>query len=242
MRNLWSQLNRPLVVLLIAFVLWPLVSAWKQRLVVHSAADAIFTELNRAESEMKTQAKKSGIATLVESFVSQFVNGFSAALDKMGEGKASKLANYEAVTKQVTVNDVKTVPSQFDGRERIVGVIHNGSARAISDIHLNLAMYGADGHLVDVADSSQNEVKVLLPGQDVGFTVDHNLDDASTQQNSTDDSDQASAETDPAEAKKAAAQARKAAQAARRAAQNARKAVKVTAQIVSFDVEEPKEK
>ena len=242
MRNLWSQLNRPLVVLLIGLLLWPLVSAWKQRLVVHSAADAVFAELNRAEGQMNDQAKKSGIKTLVESFVSQFVGGFSAAFDKMGEDKESKLADYEAVLKQVAVNEVKAVPSQFGGRERIVGVIHNGSAQTISDVHLNLMMYGADGHLIDAASSSQNDIKVILPGQDVGFTVDHDLDDSSARQNGDDESDQANTGADPAEARKAAAQAKKAAQDARQAAENARRAVKVTAQVVSFDVEKAKGK
>lgn len=42
-------------------------------------------------------------------------------------------------------------------------------------IQHNVIMYGADGHLNDSADSSLSDVKVLEPGQDLGFSVDHDV-------------------------------------------------------------------
>ena len=246
MKPLWQQLNRPLVVLLVGFALWPLVSAWKERLTVHSAADAVFQELGRAQDQMQDQAKQSGIKKLVESFVSQFVDGFSDAFDRMGSKQESKFNDFTSVLKQVTITEAKVGPGQFESNDKVIGIIRNDSAKSISSLHLNLTLFGADGQLLDVVDKDLNDLKVLLPGQAVGFAVDRDLNVPSPNRDENDsdgsDSDQNDSDkTDPA--KKAAAQARKKAEAARqatyKAALEAHRAVKVTAQIVGFSVDEP---
>lgn len=251
MKSFWQQLNRPLVILLIGLGLWPLVNAWEQRLAVHSTADAVFAELNRAEDQMNAQAKKSGIKNLVETFVSQFVDGFTSAMDRAGQGQASKTGKYAATLPQITLTDVTAAPSGWSGKEKIVGLIHNNSAVPISDVHLNLMLFAADGHLLNVLDESLNELKLLEPGKTVGFSVDHDLSDTYTDpdtDNSSSNSDDADADADDAPrkkdkaadaARKAAADAHKAAENAKKAAENSRRAAKVTAQIVGFSVEEP---
>ena len=247
MKNIWQQLNRPLVVLLVGLALWPVVSAWRERLAVHASADAIFQELNHAEDQMNAQAKKSGIKKLVETFVSQFVDGFTAAMEKAGAGQESRNNTFASTLEKVSVSEVKTVPSNFGGREKIIGIIHNDSPLPVSDVHLNVTLFDAGGHLLDVLDENLSDVKLLRSGQAVGFSVDHDLsvpgqdEDAhdAGQDEEGDDASRGNPAT--AAARKAAADARKAAESAKKAAQDARKAARVTVQVVSFSVETPKE-
>ena len=175
MKNLWQFLNSPLIVLLAALCLWPFISAWEHRIAVHSIADAVVVELNRSTKELNDEGKKSGIKTLVSTFVSQFIDGFNSALEAAGQGQEAKQADFRAAQNKVSLTEVKIVPSPFNTRERIIGVVHNGASASISNIRLNLMMYGADGQLLDVADESLNDVKVLRPGQDVGFAVDRDI-------------------------------------------------------------------
>ena len=208
MKTAWRFLNSPLLVLIVAFILWPFVSALEKKIVVRSTFDAVFNELNRSTDKMTAQAKNSGIKTLVSSIVSQFIEGFTSAFDSIGAGQSAKLSNFTSTLKHVSLKEVKTAPSNFSSKERIIGEIHNESSDAITDIHLNFTMYAADGSLLDVADQSLHEIKVLLPGQSIGFTVDHDLGDSSSD----------------------------------KAVLEARKAVKITAQIVSFDIQQPPKK
>ena len=236
MRTLWQQLNRPLVVLLVGFALWPLVSGWRQRIAVHSTADAIFQELGRARDQMDARAKNSGIKALVNSFASQIVDGLSEAFDRFGSKQDAKLHDFTTILGQVSISDAKVGPSQFESRDRVIGTIHNGSSRTLSGLHLNLTLFSADGHLLDVVDKDLSDLKALMPGQTIGFEADRELNVPSPDRDE-DESDQA----DPA--KKAAAQAAyKAAQATYKTALQSQRAAKVTAQIISFSVEEPSAK
>ena len=260
MKSFWLQLNRPLVVLLLGLALWPVVSAWKERLAVHATADAAFQELNRAEGQMNAQAKNSGIKKLVESFVSQFVDGFTEAFNKAGSGEQTKSDKFAETLPQVVLSDVGAAPSGWSGKEKIIGIIHNNSSVPIADVHLNLMLFAADGHLLNVLDESLNELKLLEPGKTVGFSVDHDLSDpngdaeADTNNSGGNDDDEeddndaakkkptltAEARKAADDARKTAAEARKAAENARKAAQNARRAAKVTAQVIGFEVKEAK--
>jgi hypothetical protein len=85
------------------------------------------------------------------------------------------LSKFNSVLGQVSVSDVKTVPSQFGRRDKVIGSVHNGSAVPISDIRINLMMFTADGGLIDVTDKTLHEIRLLQPGQTVGFAVDRAL-------------------------------------------------------------------
>jgi hypothetical protein len=164
MKRIWPLLNSPLFVLLIAFALWPWVSGWARRFETQSTL-----------KEMSDPAKQVGIKTAVSSLVSQLFEGVTSGFNSLNTRESAKLSNFNAVLGQVSVSDIKMVPSQFGNREKIIGSVHNGSGGPISGLRINVMMFGADGSLIDVEDKTLHDIKLLQPGQTVGFSAEHDL-------------------------------------------------------------------
>jgi hypothetical protein len=172
MREIWRFVNRPVVIVLLALALWPVVSAWQRRLTVRATLRTIVEE---AQGDQRPGGKP--LKELGAAITSQLTEGFASTFDKMNKDKMAKLAAFNSALPQVTVSEVKAGTARFPHREKIIGSVRNGSSSAISDLRLNFMMYAQDGSLIDVDDKTLHEIKLLQPGQLVGFSVDRDLGD-----------------------------------------------------------------
>ena len=166
----WQILNKPLTILLIAFLLWPFVSAWQHRLAMRSAV----RELNSIAIEM-SRGNENGVKMVASAAASQLFDGFKSVAESSKTEQAAQLGRFTNNVGLVSLTEIKTVPSQFSNREKIIGAIRNGSASAVSDIRLNFMLFAANGSLIDTMDKNLFDVKILQPGQTIGFSVDREL-------------------------------------------------------------------
>jgi len=174
MREIWRFVNRPIVIVLLALALWPVVSAWQRRLAIRATIRTIVEEAQGDQHPGGGMPlKKLGAA-----ITSQLAEGFTSTFDKMNKERTAKLTAFNSAAPQVTVPEVKVGTARFPNREKIIGSVRNGSSSAVSDIRLNLMMYSQDGSLIDVDDKTLHEIKLLQPGQVVGFSVERDLGDA----------------------------------------------------------------
>jgi hypothetical protein len=172
MQTIWRLVNRPIFIVLVALALWPVVSAWQRRLTVRATLRTIVEETTGDRRGGGKPLKDLGAA-----ITSQLAEGFTSSFDKMNKDRAAKLAAFNSAAPQVTVAEVKVGTARIPNHEKIIGSVRNGSSTAISDIRLNFMMYSQDGALADVDDKTLHEIKLLQPGQVVGFSVDRELGD-----------------------------------------------------------------
>ena len=131
---------------------------------------AAYNELNKIATELSENPNNGEVQAVVSNFAGQIVDGFKMAFNNADEQNV-----YLSVIDKVSLTDVKTVPSGWKHKEKIIGVISNDSNRTISSIKINILSYDADGSLIDVNNQSLSSIKALRPQEKIGFEIDRSL-------------------------------------------------------------------
>lgn len=161
--------NNMLPALIIAVAL--LVAALAPR---PGASDKIQETLKALEEVANTKDAegKSQIERIAAGFSKSAAQGM-----KFGFGMDDPKADKEilAVIEKLEIREVKIVKSQFKGKERVIGLLKNGSDKIIKEVQLNVVYKAADGALLDVSSSFSRVSGPVKPGDEVGFEVDRTL-------------------------------------------------------------------
>jgi hypothetical protein len=146
MNNFWKFLNTPLVVVIIALSIWPI-------LTVLSSGIAV----------------KLGIKQISEAVTAEVVKPFQ----EMGTEQDEKLRIEADAIKKITISNVRFAPTSWKGKAKIIGTITNNSTKTVKGIHLTASLY-ENNELVNVNDEWLARLKLLSPktSADFNFTTD----------------------------------------------------------------------
>lgn len=147
MKNIWTVLNSPLVVVITALAIWP-----------------IFTALSG------TYALKFGIKEIASSVSNEVVEPFRNINNEQEE----ELKNIIEILKDIEVNNVNFAHSSWPGKIKVIGTINNKSNHTVSHVNISSSFY-KDGKLVDVKNDWLSQIKAILPGQSENFTFDKDI-------------------------------------------------------------------
>ncbi|MCK4739498.1 MAG: FxLYD domain-containing protein [Deltaproteobacteria bacterium] len=148
---IWKVLNSPLIVVVVALVLWPLLSTLTASYAVTSLKDALV----ESSKEMATE--------------------FKGAFSGNSEKETKKILDNIEVAKKIKLESVKTAPSSWKTQEKIIGTITNNSKEIIKSINLTASFYDTSGELIDVQEAWLSKIKYLMPGDSKDFTFTRNL-------------------------------------------------------------------
>ncbi|NIP31966.1 MAG: hypothetical protein GTO02_21065 [Candidatus Dadabacteria bacterium] len=146
MSSFWKFLNSPLIVVLIALAIWP-----------------VLTVLS------STFALKLGIDQISQTVSEEVVKPFQ----NMGSQQDEKLKAEFEVLKNINVSNVSFAPTSWSGKAKIIGTLTNNSRKTVKGIHLTASLK-KDGKLINVNNEWLSRIKAISPGSsvDFSFTVD----------------------------------------------------------------------
>ncbi len=150
MARLWKFLNSPLIVVLIALSIWPILLA------VTSA-----------------YSMKFGIKELAGTIGSEVVQPFK----EMSNAQDEKLKKELKIIDNIAISNVKFVPSQWKNRQRVIGQLTNNSDATVKTIKIIVSYYAKDKSLIDVGDEWLSSIKALRPKETTPFSVNRSVDE-----------------------------------------------------------------
>lgn len=155
MSNFWKFLNSPLVVVVIAFSIWPI-------LTVLSSGVAVKLGIQQISEAVS------------EEVVKPFKN-FGANQDKKTIAEAKILDN-------IVLSNVSFAHTTWKGNVKIIGTLTNNSNKIIKSIHLLSSLY-QDGKLANVEEKWLSNVKILKPNSSVNFTFTTSISEGQNKDN-----------------------------------------------------------
>jgi len=155
MKQLWKILNAPLVVVVIAISIWPILTVLSSGVAVELGVDQI--------SEVVS-----------EEIVKPFQN--------MGAEQDEKLKIEVDVLEKLIVSNVTFAPSSWKGKVKIIGTITNNSTEVVKSVHITSSFY-RDNTLINVKESWLTQIKVIKPGASVDFTFTAEVEDGQDKEN-----------------------------------------------------------
>jgi len=123
MKKIWTILNSPLVVVLVALSVWPILGAYTGFKVMEQGA------------------------IKVKSAISEGLGGVTS------EEQNQKILKKIEILKNINVKNINNVKSDWKGKEKIVAEIHNNTKHTIRSIHYSASFYDKGGELIDVTTS-----------------------------------------------------------------------------------------
>lgn len=149
MNKLWKFLNSPLLVVLIALLLWPILTALTGGI-----------------------AMKIGIRQMAQT-VSDEV---SKAFQGMGDSQDEELKKTADILNKVSITNVRAAPTSWPNKIKVVGTITNRYEDTVKSIHLLVSLY-KENTLVNVDKAWLSNVKLLKPGASSNFFVTSDLEE-----------------------------------------------------------------
>lgn len=146
-KYIWKAINSPIVVVIIALTIWPLLTV------------AMFS--------FTVPKIKKGFGEITAAITSPFTQ-----MDQESEKKA--LEKLETL-KLVKVINVKKAPWSWSRQEKIIGTIVNNSDKTLKSIKVNASFYDVKGNLIDVKNAWLGSLGFILPKQSVDFSFNRSL-------------------------------------------------------------------
>ncbi|HPF99287.1 MAG TPA: hypothetical protein PLE77_04415 [Kiritimatiellia bacterium] len=172
---LWRFINSPIVILSLTILALAVLLPWQQQRMARQSIRSSSQELLITARKWSSDTNTAPIKLIVESFTSQVVDGFRSAFNQFGEDKALEIRDFERCVRLISVANTRTTAASASYKESIVGVILNGSDTAICDIKINVMCFDNANRLIDTETKWLDDIKVLSPGQTVGFKIDREL-------------------------------------------------------------------
>ena len=142
MNKLWKILNAPLIVVLIAFAAWPI-------LTVLSGGIAV----------------KLGIEQISEAVSEGVIEPFT----KMGIEQDEKLKKEAMVINKIVVSNVGFAPTSWAKKVKVIGTLINNSNQTVKSINITASFYQGD-KLVNVNEEWLSKLKVINAGASSNFS------------------------------------------------------------------------
>ena len=142
MSSLWKILNTPLVVVLIALSVWPILTVLSGSLAV-----------------------KLGIQQMAETVSEEVVKPFQ----NMSSEQDEKLKIEAAILKKMAVSNIAFAPTSWTGKLKVIGTLTNNSTYAVRGIHISSSIYEND-ILVNVNDDWLSNLKSISPNASADFS------------------------------------------------------------------------
>jgi len=155
MSNLWKILNAPLIVVIIALSIWPI-------LTVLSSGVAV----------------KLGMKQISEAVSEEVVKPFQ----KMGSEQDDKLKKEARVLEKVVVSNIGFAPTSWPGKVKIIGTITNNSGKTVKGIYITSSLYQMD-RLINVNDKWLARLKVINPGASADFSFTTDVEEGQNKEN-----------------------------------------------------------
>ncbi len=146
-KYIWKAINSPIVVVIIALTIWPLLTVVMFSFTVPKI--------------------KKGFGEITTAITSPFTQ-----MDQESEKKA--LEKLETL-KLVKVINVKKAPSSWSRQEKVIGTIVNNSDKTLKSIKVNTSFYNVEGDLIDVENKWLHSLGFILPKQSVDFSFKREL-------------------------------------------------------------------
>lgn len=128
-----------------------------------------------AEDASSDAEKTKAIQDFAEQIAGQLKAGFSSGFSSSGDdGEESKDAKFLRIKKQIKLEGIKEVPSQYSSRQGVLFRVKNKSEFAIKSIKVNFDYYRG-GELIDTSNEWLNEIEVLDAGESINLKKDRNM-------------------------------------------------------------------
>ena len=129
-----------------------------------------------AEDASSDAEKTKAIQDFAEQIAGQLKAGFSSGFSSGGDddGEESTDAKFLRIKKQITLEGIKEVPSQYSGGQGVLFSVKNESEFPIKSIKVNFDYYRA-GELIDTKNEWLNEIEVLDAGESMNLKKDRSL-------------------------------------------------------------------
>ena len=148
MKNLWKFINSPIVVVIIALIIWP----------------ALFALTSSFAFDI-------GIREVVSSVQNEVSNSFQEL-----NGQQTEKRKIEAeVIERLELDNVKLVPTPFPATEKVIGSITNTSDMTVSRVQLTASYFNSLNELIDVGNQWLEGTASLRPGETRDFTFHRNF-------------------------------------------------------------------
>ena len=179
--SLWAIANRPIVVLIVGLMAWPFVSSWATARAARQNVGGVAGGIRDVIEELSDAERHGEFQRLASGIISQITDGFRAALSRPFGGSGDTVdpvEQFRQLVRSVTISDIGKAASPFKGRESWIANVSNATQEPLRQIKIAASFYNSDGKLVDVINKWLHEIKVLEPGQEVGFRLDRTLGDS----------------------------------------------------------------
>lgn len=146
MSKLWKILNTPLVVVLIALSVWPILTVLSGSLAV-----------------------KLGIQQIAEAVSEEVVKPFQ----NMSSEQDEKHKIEADVLNKMVVSNIAFAPTSWTGKLKVIGTITNNSTHSVKGLHISSSVYQHDT-LVNVNDDWLSNLKFIGPkaAENFNFQID----------------------------------------------------------------------
>ena len=155
MSKLWKILNTPLVVVLIALSIWPILTVLSGGLAV-----------------------KLGIQQIAEAVSEEVVEPFQ----NMSSEQDEKLKIEVGVLNKMTVSNIAFAPTSWTGKLKVIGTITNNSTHSVKGLHVSSSVYQND-ILVNVTNDWLSNVKSISPNTSADFTFNIDVEEGQRKDN-----------------------------------------------------------
>ena len=142
MNKLWKILNAPLIVVLIAFAAWPILTVLSGGIAVKLGIE----QISGAVSE-----------GVIEPFT------------KMGIEQDEKLKKEAMVINKIVVSNVGFAPTSWPKKVKVIGTLINNSNQTVKSINITASFYQGD-KLVNVNEEWLSKLKVINAGASSNFS------------------------------------------------------------------------
>lgn len=155
MSKFWKIINSPLIVVLIALSIWPILTVLSGSLAV-----------------------KLGVQQIAETVSEEVVEPFQ----NMSSEQDEKHKNEIDVLKKMTVSNIAFAPTSWTGKLKIIGTITNNSTHAVKGLHVSSSVYQNET-LVNVNNDWLSNLKYISPNASADFTFNIDVEEGQGKDN-----------------------------------------------------------
>ena len=134
-----------------------------------------YEELNKIMQESVDENKSFLVKEFATEMAGQISAGFSQAFGGNKEEKSKDTQKILDVKKQLEIIDLHQVPSQWDSREKFIGMLKNNSDQYLSMIKVSSQFYDDKDELIDINTNWISDIKILEPGEEFGLEIKRQL-------------------------------------------------------------------
>ena len=149
MNKLWKILNAPLIVVLIAFAAWPILTVLSGGIAVKLGIE----QISGAVSE-----------GIIEPFT------------EMGIEQDEELKKEAMVINKIEVSNIGFAPTSWAKKVKVIGTLINNSSQTVKSINITASFYQGD-KLVNVNEEWLSRIKVLKAGASSDFSFQADVEE-----------------------------------------------------------------